>query len=192
MKKLFAGVPLVIGSVLIAYPLLSDRVSDKIAFLPELSLKLSRSSKDATVWRVGSIYDGDTLRLIGDNRELKIRLCGIDAPEKQMPLGIEARDYLRSLIAKSNGTVHLIEVETDRYGRTVAELFVPLKSNPEREIHLNSAMIEAGLAWHYEQYSGNCPNQYGLEIAENIAKDNKVGVYSGEHQKPWDWRKSQK
>ena len=137
MKKLFNHAPLIVAFVLITYPFLSDKVSDKIAFLPQLSFKLPQTSKDATVWRVkpGSIYDGDTLRLLGDNRELKIRLCGIDAPEKQMPLGIEARDYLRSLIDKSNGRVHLIEVETDRYGRTVAELFVPLLTNPEQEIH---------------------------------------------------------
>lgn len=83
-------------------------------------------------------------------------------------------------------------METDSTGRTVAELFVPLKANPEQEIHLNSAMIEAGLAWHYERYSSNCPNRYGLEIAENIARDNQVGVHSGSHQKPWDFRKSHK
>ena len=194
MKKLFNHVPLIVASVLIFYPFLADRLSDKFSFLPQLSLKLPQTSKDTTVWRVkpGSIYDGDTLRVIKGNQELKIRLCGIDTPELKQTLGIEARDYLRSLIAKSNGTVHLIEVETDRYQRTVAELFVPLKANPEQEIHLNSAMIEAGYAWHYERYSGNCPNQYGLAIAENIAKDNKVGVHSGNHQKPWEWRKKNK
>ena len=83
MKKLFNHAPLIVASVLITYPFLSDKVSDKIAFLPQLSFKLPQTSKDATVWRVkpGSIYGGDTLRLMGNNRELKIRLCGIDAPE---------------------------------------------------------------------------------------------------------------
>ena len=98
MKKVSNCVPLIVALTLIAYPVLSDRLSDKFSFLPQLSFKLPQASRNATVWRVkpGSIYDGDTLRLLGDNRELKIRLCGIDAPEKQMPLGIEARDYLRS------------------------------------------------------------------------------------------------
>jgi endonuclease YncB( thermonuclease family) len=45
----------------------------------------------------GSVYDGDTLRVLCDRSELKIRMCGIDAPEKDQPGGIEARDYLRSL-----------------------------------------------------------------------------------------------
>jgi hypothetical protein len=44
-----------------------------------------------------TIYDGDTFRVINpQNEEVKIRLCGIDAPEKDQPLGIESRDYLRS------------------------------------------------------------------------------------------------
>ncbi len=43
-----------------------------------------------------SIYDGDTLRARRGEEELKIRFCGIDAPEKKMPMGIEARDHLRS------------------------------------------------------------------------------------------------
>ena len=151
-------------------------------------------SSKVEVWSVkpGSVYDGNTLRVVKGDRELKIRFCGIDAPEKKQPLGIKSRDYLRSLIDKSNGTVHLMEIETDHYGRTVAELFVPLKANPEQEIHLNSAMIEAGMAWHYERYSDNCPNKYGLEIAEDIARDNQVGVHSRNHQKPWDWRKANK
>lgn len=43
------------------------------------------------VWQVkeGSIYDGDTLRVVRGSEELKIRFCGIDAPEKKMPMGIE-------------------------------------------------------------------------------------------------------
>ncbi len=48
------------------------------------------------------IYDGDTFRVRCDGRELKIRLCGIDAPEVKQSLGIEARNYLRSLTAKAS------------------------------------------------------------------------------------------
>ena len=48
----------------------------------------------------GSIYDGDTLRVVKGDEELKIRFCGIDAPEvkPKQPMGIESRDYLRSLV----------------------------------------------------------------------------------------------
>lgn len=190
MKKFLNQIALLIGLLLVTYPYLAR----KISFLPQFSFNLPQTPTDATVWQVksGSIYDGDTLRLIGNNRELKVRLCGIDAPERDQELGIEARDYLRSLIAKGNGTVYLVRAGEDKYGRTVGELFMPLKSNPEQEIHLNTEMISAGMAWHYKQYSGDCPNQYEFDLAENNAKQDKVGVYSGNHQPPWEWRKALK
>ncbi|WP_051036143.1 thermonuclease family protein [Stanieria cyanosphaera] len=106
MKKFLNQIALLIGLLLVTYPYLAR----KISFLPQFSFNLPQTPTDTTVWQVksGSIYDGDTLRLIGNNRELKIRLCGIDAPEKNQPLGIEARNYLRSLIAQGDGTVYLV------------------------------------------------------------------------------------
>ena len=187
MKKLLNAVALVIGLSLIGYSLL-----DKNSTLSSSIDSPTTKPKNSEVWSVkpGSIYDGDTLRVIKGNRELRIRFCGIDAPEKKQPLGIESRDYLRSLIDKSNGTVQIMEVEIDRYGRTVAELFVPLKSNPEQEIHLNSAMVEAGMAWHYEKYSDNCIDRDGLAIAQQLAKEEKLGVWNGSNIPPWEWRKT--
>ena len=59
-------------------------------------------------------------------KELKIRFCGIDGPERDQAGGIESRDHLRSLIAQGDGSVIVVPVEVDRYGRTVAELFIPV------------------------------------------------------------------
>jgi endonuclease YncB( thermonuclease family) len=140
----------------------------------------------------GSIHDGDTLRVVRGTEEKKIRLCGIDAPEIKQPLGIESRDYLRSLIAKSNGTIHVLPIEEDRYGRTVAELWIPIKPDYEGEIHLNTAMVEAGMAYHYQQYSDSCESAENLGWAEKIARDDKLGVWNGSHQKPWEFRKANK
>ncbi|MGB7251946.1 MAG: thermonuclease family protein, partial [Phormidesmis sp.] len=72
----------------------------------------------------GSVYDGDTFRVSDDNQEIKVRLCGIDAPEKDQALGTESRDHLRSLIARGSGRIILVPTDTDQYGRTVAEAFV--------------------------------------------------------------------
>ena len=135
----------------------------------------------------GSIYDGDTLRVICDREELKIRFCGIDAPEKAQAGGIESRDHLRSLVARGSGEIVVMPIESDRYGRTVAELFIPIGN--ETEIHLNTQMIIDGYAWHYAQYSGNCPNYLAFEEAEAIAKMN--GDYI-QGQPPWEYRKNQK
>jgi len=150
------------------------------------------------VWQVvdGSVYDGDTLRVKRGWEEMKLRLCGIDAPEKDQPLGIEARDYLRSLIGEGDGDVIVVPVEKDRYGRTVAEVFVSPRPGTgyaeEEEIHLNSQMMMAGYAWHYKRFSGNCPNRDGYDVAEQIAKDSRVGVWATPGAiPPWEWRKSQ-
>ncbi|MGC9527836.1 MAG: thermonuclease family protein [Limnospira sp.] len=142
---------------------------------------------DSRLCRVkpGSIYDGDTLRVICDREELRIRLCGIDAPEKAQAGGIESRDHLRSLVARGGGEIIVMPVESDRYGRTVAELFVPIGE----EIHLNTQMILDGYAWHYAQYSKNCPNFFAIEEAEAIAKSN--GNYI-QGQPPWEYRKTGK
>ena len=186
MKRLFNHVPLVIGLILISYSYLSD----KISFLPQLSLKLPQASLDATAWRVkpGSIYDGDTLRLIGNDRELKIRLCGIDAPEKKMPMGIESRDHLRSLVDLGNGELLLVPVEKDRYGRTVAEVYV--KDSRSTAINLNVQMVRDGYAWHYERYSGNCPIRGELAIAQEMAQKEGLGIWNGNPQPPWEFRAS--
>jgi endonuclease YncB( thermonuclease family) len=98
----------------------------------------------------------------------------------------------QSLIDKSNGTIHVLPIEEDRYGRTVAELWIPIKPDYEGEIHLNTAMVEAGMAYHYQQYSGNCESAENLGWAEKIAKDDKLGVWNGSHQEPWEFRQKAK
>lgn len=99
----------------------------------------------------GSIYDGDTLRVERGGQELKVRLCGIDTPEIEQSMGIEAREHLRSLFAQGDGSIGVVPIEKDRYERTVAELFV-IKSNSS-EIYLNSQMVMDGHAYYYEKYS---------------------------------------
>jgi endonuclease YncB( thermonuclease family) len=75
-----------------------------------------------------SIYDGDTFRVKCDDRENKIRLCGIDAPEVKQPLAIESRNYLQSLLDQAKGQVIVIEMDRDRYDRSVAEVLLDSSS----------------------------------------------------------------
>ena len=124
----------------------------------------------------GSVYDGDTVRVTDGRSETKLRFCGIDAPEKDQAGGIESRDHLRSLIARGDGTVIVVPVETDRYGRTVAELFIPVGG--EEEIHLNSQMVLDGHAYHYARYSSTCPNKDAIVRAEERAKSQSTGLWA--------------
>jgi endonuclease YncB( thermonuclease family) len=118
---------------------------------PNFPLEKNQTAGAQCTVKPGSIYDGDTLRVFCNGEELKLRLCGIDAPEKAQAGGIESRDYLRSRLS-DNAQVTVSPIETDRYGRTVAEIFLG-------ETFINAEMVREGHAWHYQRYSGNCPNR---------------------------------
>jgi endonuclease YncB( thermonuclease family) len=144
------------------------------------------------------VADGDTISVRTETgQKEKIRFCGIDAPEVThgkktgQPFGQEAREKLRSLIARAGNQVIISPAERDRYGRTVAEVFVSAKNpqQPEEELFLNYELVRAGLAYHYAQYSDRCPNGKDVLVeAENEAKSQHLGVWSGNYQRPWDFR----
>ena len=124
--------------------------------------------------------------------ELKIRLCGIDAPEVEQLMGIEARDHLWSRLDQGDGTIIGLPIETDRYGRTVAELFVQ-GVDREEEIHINSQMTYDGYAYHDDQYSDNCPNTDAIAKGEEIAKAARTGVWTNlKAVQPWEYRQQSK
>ncbi len=162
-----------------------------------LALPLESCARKATPqsshWQVlpNSVNDGDTFKVTNGSKELKIRMCGIDAPEKKQPLGIQSRDYLRSLLSKDNGQVILVITDTDKYGRTVAEVFV--SDGGDRELFVNGLMVQAGLAYEYKRYSGNCPNKEVLTTAEEMALEDKAGVWANPNSiKPWVWRRQKR
>ena len=191
-KTLVNGLALFVGLGLAAYPWLSGiRVRFNVESIPTDPHE-EDEGVTPEVWQVkeGSIYDGDTLRVRRDEEELKIRFCGIDAPEKKMPMGIESRDHLRSLVDISNGKVLLVPIEQDRYGRTVAELYV--KDSDDTAINLNVQMVRDGYAWHYERYSGNCPIRDEFAIAQELAQKEGLGIWKGNPEPPWEFRKKAK
>ncbi|WP_199194272.1 thermonuclease family protein [Pleurocapsa sp. CCALA 161] len=96
-KTILNGAILFIGLGLAAYSQLNGyRLRFNVESVP---VEAAKDPEVATeVWQVkeGSIYDGDTLRVVRGTEEQKIRFCGIDAPEKNQELGTESRDHLRS------------------------------------------------------------------------------------------------
>jgi len=145
------------------------------------------TESDGQVWTVKKAPDGDTITAVNSLQTLKIRFCGIDAPEKSQPLGIESRNYLRSLLDKANRQIKIKKIESDRYGRTVAEIFTTVNG---KDYFINEEMVKAGYAYHYSRYSGNCPNKIAIENAESIAKSQRIGVWSMPNlEYPWNYRK---
>jgi micrococcal nuclease len=135
-------------------------------------------------------YDGDTINVSHNGEKLKVRFACIDAPELKQPMGKVSRDYLRSLISSSKGKVGLDIMTSDRYGRQVAEVWI---DTPERGIELaQSAMVVTGHAYPYEQYKQDCRNWEAVTDAEKYAQSKKLGVWAGNFQKPWDYRRAQR
>ena len=129
--------------------------------------------------KVVGIYDGDTITIIDDldQGKFKIRLYGIDAPEKKQDFGQKAKQHLSSLIF--NKVVKIKFTEIDRYGRIVGKIFL-------NDIEINIEMLKAGLAWHYSRY-----DQTSTYInAEKQARTEKRGIWSIKNSiPPWEYRK---
>ncbi len=108
------------------------------------------------------------------------------------PLGEEAKGKLRSLIEAAGGQVVVSPVGKDRYGRTVAEVFVSAR-NPQRpgeERLLNYELVRSGMAYHYRQYSQGCPSGAALlDEAEAEAQGLRLGVGEQVGERPWEFRK---
>ena len=92
------------------------------------------------------VTDGDTIKVLRDGREAKIRLEGIDCPESGEPFSTKAKKFTSSLVFGK--TVTLRVKETDRYGRLVARVLVDGQD-------VSVALVQAGLAWHYTRYSSD-------------------------------------
>ena len=155
---------------------------DPSASAPAAGLLPKPQSEPATVINV---HDGDTITVKLGWQTVKVRLCGIDAPELSQPFGVQSRDHLRSLLASAGNQVILYISDTDRYGRKVAELYVPAHNpqQPEEEKLLNDEQLLAGMAYVYAKYASRCPNGSGFASMEAI----KLGVWSQPHAlKPWD------
>lgn len=125
------------------------------------------------------VTDGDTVRLRDDaGTEHRVRFAHIDAPESRQPGGREAAAWLVQHVGER---VEAHVTAKDRYGRLVAVLY-DSAGQP-----FNKAIVEAGLAWWYEQYSDDAT--YGL--AELRARRAMVGLWADDvpDEAPWDWRK---
>jgi len=140
-------------------------------------------SPAATVLSVG---DGDTIRVSERGRRLTIRLACIDAPEMaQKPFGAASRRQLQEL-APVGSEVALQTQTTDKYGRTVAEVFAAGKN-------LNLQMVRSGQAFAYRKYLGACDREAYLG-AERQAEAAGVGLWAfpGGIERPWEFRKNRR
>lgn len=140
-------------------------------------LILSSPSYSQLLGKVVSIADGDTFTMLVNDKQIRIRLHGIDCPEKGQDFGNVAREFLSDFVFGKVVTVE--EMDIDRYGRTIGMVTVD-------GVNVNEKLLEAGLAWHYKNYD---KNPAWAKLEEQAKKDNK-GLWAHPNPiPPWDYRK---
>lgn len=152
-----------------------------------LSLVIAALSTSAAAYelvgKVVYVTDGDTVTLLDDARQQhKIRLHGIDAPERKQPYGAKSTDLLAGMV--KGKVIRADCTERDKYKRNVCVLYVG-------DIDVNAEMVRQGGAWVYRQYYEG--GEYLKLEAE--AKNEQRGLWNtSEYQSipPWEWRKQQK
>lgn len=129
--------------------------------------------------RVVGIIDGDTLTLLTqENRQIKVRLSEIDAPESSQPYGDKAKKALSDLVFGKE--VKVVNEGIDKYGRTIGRIYVG-------DMDVSAAMVSQGAAWVYRKYSRDLK----LLNLESFAKNSGQGIWKlPEDQRvpPWEWR----
>jgi endonuclease YncB( thermonuclease family) len=160
-----------------------------ILIIPLLSLFTlllipSISFSSTITGKVVSVADGDTITILNShNQQTKIRLYGIDTPEKAQPYGKKATKFTASLTAGKQVSVKVYD--TDRYGRSVGVVFVG--SN-----NINEEIIRAGYAWQYRKYCKASFCSDWLDLEEQ-AKNSRIGLWKDKNPTaPWEWRKAQR
>jgi len=138
----------------------------------------STVAKNNSVKVVG-ITDGDTIKVLIEGQQVKIRLYGIDAPESKQAFGRKAQMALKQITSGRKITIKT--VDHDRYGRVVALVYAD-------GMNVNEIMASSGYAWVYPQY---CKESFCREWKqkERLAKANKNGLWQdGDPTPPWEWR----
>ena len=145
------------------------------------------SLADTLTGEVVGIADGDTLTLLDATKtQHKIRLAGIDAPEKNQEFGERSKQNLAGLVFRKQVTVEWSKL--DRYGRVIGKVLIGSED-------MCLAQVRAGLAWHYKAYQREQSrvDRERYAQAEDEARQGRRGLWRDPSPTPpWDFRHSHK
>ena len=136
------------------------------------------AARGELVGRVVSVSDGDTLTVLVDTKQVKVRLDAIDAPERRQPFGRRSQESLAELCAKR--TARVAPTGLDRYGRTVGVIVCD-------GVEANSEQVRRGMAWVFDRYA---PKSSPLYALQSEAQGARRGLWAQTRPvAPWDWRR---
>jgi micrococcal nuclease len=129
-----------------------------------------------------SILDGDTIEVLHNNRAERIRLNGIDCPEKGQAYGQKAKEAVADLVFGKEVTLQTYGL--DKYGRTIGDVLLSDRTN------VNYELVKDGWCWWYRKYA---PRSMVLEKYEKDARDSKKGLWADPAPvPPWVYRKARR
>jgi endonuclease YncB( thermonuclease family) len=148
--------------------------------------------------KVVKVADGDTITIVDDLGEKhRIRLAGIDAPEKNQPYGDISTQGLNKLV--SGKTVTIEYEKRDRYKRIIGKVLVDppgevfcMALDCVKKIDAGLKQIKTGLAWHYKYYQMEQSEEDRrlYSEAEQEARTKQLGLWKNEEPlAPWEWRR---
>jgi endonuclease YncB( thermonuclease family) len=129
------------------------------------------------------VFDGDTVAWVNEETQdtLRIRLHGVDAPEKVQPFGKESKEFATNLCLGK--TVVFDSIDTDIFGRKLGKI-ITLDG-----IELNQELLKNGLAWHFKRYSKGNKDSTLYANLQKEAKEQKKGLWVQENPvPPWKYR----
>lgn len=136
------------------------------------------------VGQVVGVTDGDTITVLDAvHTQYKVRLAGIDAPEKKQAFGQVSKKSLSDLVYEK--VVSVEYTKQDRYGRLVGKVFI-------NGLDANLEQVKRGMAWFYKKYENEQPLQDRLDYlhAQDLAEIEKVGLWADNGPvAPWGFRK---
>jgi endonuclease YncB( thermonuclease family) len=163
-------------------------------FFPLLLLALPIHAETLT-GRVVGVADGDTITVLdADRQQHKIRLGGIDAPEKAQPFGQRSKESMSTLVFGKEVDVQWNK--HDRYQRIVGKVMVAdpncRASACPKTLDAGLAQITLGMAWWYRKYGNeqSAQDRGAYEFSEQEARAKRAGLWAdADPVPPWDWRK---
>ena len=135
------------------------------------------SNAHAFAGKVVSVADGDTITVLRERTQVKVRLLEIDAPEKAQAFGAKSKESLSDMCFGNAAT--LADKGRDRYGRTLARVTCD-------GVDANAEQVRRGRAWVYDRYV----TDKMLYAVQEEAKAERRGLWKDEKPvPPWEWRK---
>lgn len=142
---------------------------------------------DTLVGKVIGVSDGDTIDVLDKSKTThRIRLSGIDAPEKAQPFGQRSKEHLSDSVFGKQ--VEVVGNKIDKYGRTVGKIMV-------NGVDANLEQVRSGFAWHYKEYAReqSAEDRTTYAAAEVDARAKRIGLWHDPlPTPPWEWRHGNK